>query len=281
MSGKAVLNSKKVRKHSKSVKVKNSEKPNYGYVALKPFLGMAIVGIIGLIVALVGLAGLFIHWSLSWVLLLVGIPVAFVGLYIGASYIPMHYLLLKPRNYSQLWNQVAKNEGVKGNEHLLDAGCGTGSVSINWAKILNKGKVVGIDIYEGMSGNSPTQAYRNAELEGVISRVEFKHGNILEIPYPDNTFDIVTAGSVLHELHKEEDKIKALKEIKRVLKPSGKFITVELLRDARMSLAMLFFALVWKPKQYWINLLKKAGFKNLKIEEGKRYINYATYIVQK
>jgi ubiquinone/menaquinone biosynthesis C-methylase UbiE len=277
MSGKAVLNSKKVAKHSKSVKVKSSGKPNYGYVALKPFLGMALVGIVGLIVAL---AGLFINWSLRWVLLLVGIPVAFVGLYIGASYIPMHYLLLKPRYTTNIWKQVAENEGVKGDEYLLDAGCGTGSVAISWAKILGKGKVVGIDIYGGMSGNSPAQAYRNAELEGVINRVEFKNGNILEIPYPDNTFDIVTAGSVLHELDKEEDKIKALKEIKRVLKPGGKFMTIELLRNARMSLAMLFFALVWKPKQYWINLLKKTGFRKLKVEEHKRYINYALYIAQ-
>jgi ubiquinone/menaquinone biosynthesis C-methylase UbiE len=180
-----------------------------------------------------------------------------------------------------MWKQVAENEGVKGNEYLLDAGCGTGSVAISWAKILNKGKVVGIDIYGGMSGNSPAQAYRNAELEGVINRVEFKYGNILEIPYPDNTFDIVTAGSVLHELHEEGDKIKALKEIKRVLKPGGKFITIELLRDARMFLAMLFFALVWKPKQYWVNLLGKTGFRNLKTKENKRYINYAVYIAQK
>ncbi|MGQ9721814.1 MAG: class I SAM-dependent methyltransferase [Candidatus Jordarchaeum sp.] len=172
------------------------------------------------------LAGFFIDWSLSWVLMLIGIPVAFVGLYIGASYIPMHYLLLRPRYFSNMWKQIAENESVKGDEYLLDAGCGTGSVAINWAKILDKGKVVGIDIYGGMSGNSPDQAYRNAELEGVINRIEFKNGNILEIPYPDNTFDIVTAGSVLHELRDEEEKIKALKEIKRVLKSGGKFITV-------------------------------------------------------
>jgi ubiquinone/menaquinone biosynthesis C-methylase UbiE len=277
MSGKAVLNSKKVRGQSKRVKVKSSEKPNYGYVALKPFLGIAIVGIIGLIVAL---AGLFIDWSLSWVLLLVGIPIAFVGLYIGASYIPMHYFLLRPRYITNVWKRIAENEGINGDEYLLDAGCGTGSVAISWAKILNKGKVVGIDIYGGMSGNSPTQAYRNAELEGVINRVEFKCGNILEIPYPDNTFDIVTAGSVLHELHEEEYKIKALKEIKRVLKPGGKFIIIELLRDARMFLAMLFFAFVWKPKQYWIKLLEKTGFRKLKTEENKRYINYAVYTAQ-
>lgn len=171
MSRKTVLNSKKVKNQYKRVKVKNSEKPSYGYVALKPFLGVTIVGIIGLIVAL---AGLFINWSLSWVLLLVGIPVAFVGLYIGASYIPMHYLLLRPRYATNMWKQIAENEGVRGNEYLLDAGCGTGSTTISWAKILNEGKVVGIDIYGGMSGNSPAQAYRNAELEGVIDRVEFK-----------------------------------------------------------------------------------------------------------
>ncbi|MFB0561908.1 MAG: class I SAM-dependent methyltransferase [Candidatus Lokiarchaeia archaeon] len=278
MSKKAVLNPKKGTKITEKVKVNKNEKPNYGYVALKPFLGVTIIGIVGLIVAL---AGFFIDWSLSWVLLLIGIPVAFVGLYIGASYIPMHYLLLRPRYHINMWKQIFENEGFKGDEHLLDVGCGTGSTSINWAKLLKKGKVIGIDIYSGMSGNSPDLAYRNAEIEGVIDRVEFKYGNVLEIPYPNNTFDIVTVGSVLHELREEEDKIKALNEIKRVLKPGGKFITVELLRNAKMFLAMLFFAFVWKPKQYWTNLLEKTGFKNLKIEEYKRYINYAMYIAQK
>jgi len=84
---KAVLKSEK---GEASKKVNGSQKPNYGYVALKPFLGITIMGMIGLIVAS---AGFFIDWSLNWVLLLVGVPVAFVGLYIGASYIPMHYLL--------------------------------------------------------------------------------------------------------------------------------------------------------------------------------------------
>ncbi len=259
------------------VKVKKDEKPNYGYVALNFFLGITIVGIIGLIIAL---AGIFIDWSLSWVLLLVGVPLSFVGLYIGASYIPMHYLLLRPRYFFNMWKQIFENEGFKGDEHLLDVGCGTGSVSINWAKLLKKGKVVGIDIYSGMSGDSPAQAYRNAEIEGVIDRVEFKYGNVLEIPYPDNTFDIVTAGSVLHEIHEEENKIKAVKEILRVLKPGGKFITIELLRDARMFLAMLFFAFVWKPKKYWVDLLNRNGFKNLKTEEYTRYVNYAMFIAQ-
>ncbi len=274
-----VLGKKAVLKPQKGEALKKrSQKPNYGYVALKPFLRVTIVGVMGLLLAL---AGFLIDSPLSWILLLIGIPVAFVGLYFGSSYIPMHYLLLRPRYTSNMWKQVAEKEGVKYEEHLLDVGCGTGSVAISWAKILDKGKVVGIDIYGGMSGNSPDQAYKNAEIESVIDRIEFKYGNILEIPYPDNTFNTVTAGSVLHELHGDEDKIKALKEIRRVLKPGRKFITIELLRDTKMLFAMLFFAFVWKPKQYWANLLEKTGFKNVKIEEGKRYINYAIYVAQK
>ncbi len=278
MSKKAVLKSTKESKTHKRANIKKDEKPNYGYVALKFFLGITVLGIIGLIIAL---TGLFTDWSLNWILILVGAPIAFVGLYIGASYIPMHYLLLRPRYLSNMWKQIAKNEGVKGDEYLLDVGCGTGSLSINWAKILKKGRVVGMDIYSGMSGNSPDQAIRNAEIEGVSDRVEFKYGNILEIPFPDNTFEIVTAGSVLHEVHEEEDKVKALKEIIRVLKPGGKFITVELLRNAKMYAAMLFFAFVWKTKRHWVDLLENAGFKNLKAEEYKRYINYAMFIAQK
>jgi precorrin-6B methylase 2 len=39
-----------------------------------------------------------------------------------------------------MWKRVAEKEGVNGDEYLLDAGCGTGSVAISWAKILKKGK---------------------------------------------------------------------------------------------------------------------------------------------
>ena len=252
--------------------------PHYGYIALNYFLMVAILGIIGLIIALVGLN---IDGYLGWILFLVGVPVAFVGLYIGTSYIPLYYFLLRSDITDNLWKHILDTEGFRGDEFVLDVGCGMGGTSIKLIKHLKKGKLVGIDIFSGVSGRSPDPAYRNAKIEGVIDRVEFKYGNVLEISYPDNTFNLVTASSVLHELHNNDDKIKALKEIYRVLKPGGRLITIELLRDVKMFLWLLFFAFVFKPKKFWVDLINKSEFLNLKVSEYSRFLSYSVFIAQK
>jgi ubiquinone/menaquinone biosynthesis C-methylase UbiE len=115
-----------------------------------------------------------------------------------------------------------------------------GRASINLAKQLTTGKVVGIDIFEGVSGTSPEPARRNAKIEGDAGKVEFKHGNILRAPFNDNTFDVVNAGSVLHEIHGRENQQKAMQEIHRVLKPGGKFVTLKILRTPKIFLLASF-----------------------------------------
>jgi ubiquinone/menaquinone biosynthesis C-methylase UbiE len=77
------------------------------------------------------------------------------------------------------------------------------------AKNLKTGRVVGIDIWDKkeIPGNSPERAYENAEIEGVKDKVEFRYGNVLEIPFPGQTFDLVTCGSVLNNLSGEKEKL--------------------------------------------------------------------------
>jgi SAM-dependent methyltransferase len=121
-----------------------------------------------------------------------------------------------------------------------------------------------------LSGNSPERAYKNAEIEGVRSRIEFKFGNVLEIPFGDDVFDIVTCSSVLNNLHGEENRIKALKEIFRVLKPKGKCMLLEPLRNFRMFCAFTPFAVFQLGKREdWENYAKTAGFSNVRSFERK------------
>jgi len=85
----------------------------------------------------------------------------------------------------------------EGEQKILDVVCGMGRASIGLAKQLTTEKVVGIDIFRGMRGTSPEPAHRNAKIEGVADKVEFKHGNVLSAPFKSNTFDVVSASSVL------------------------------------------------------------------------------------
>ena len=87
-------------------------------------------------------------------------------------------------------------------------------------------KVTVTDLWIPGSGvTSLKTAKNNAEIEGVIDRVEFKKADARNIPYPDNYFDIVVASFVLHMIYKNRDT--AFKEMIRVLKPGGKFAIIE------------------------------------------------------
>jgi ubiquinone/menaquinone biosynthesis C-methylase UbiE len=258
--------------------MKTQEKPKYGFVAWKYFACMGAIGFVGLAAVLMTFQfplGLLVTWSLR----LVGAPIAFVGLYMGISYIFLYEKAFKSRG--DVWSRIVEFSQLKGDEEILEVGCGTGSGSINLAKKLPKAKIVGIDIFEGVSGKSPDTALKNAQIEGVADRVNFRYGNALKIPYQDKTFDVVTMGSVLHELHSEKDKTKALREIYRVLRPGGKFITLELVRNKKLALCVLVFAPVWKPKEYWPPLIERAGFRNVVTHTFRSLISFAVFTAEK
>jgi len=254
------------------------KKPNYGYTAVKYFAYMGVIGLIGLCVALIGT---FLTPPFSTLLMLVGIPVAFVGFWIAVSYAILYNSLFKREPQGKLWRKITEFLDIRGDEKILDVGCGTGRASINLAKQLTLGKVTGIDIFGGVSGTSPDPALRNAKIEGVVDKVEFKHGNILRIPFKDNAFDVVNASSVLHEIHGDEDQQKAMREIYRVLKPTGKFVTLEILRTPKLFLVTLLFGFVWSPKERWMDLLKRSGLKNLKVAVVKGLLDAGIFVAEK
>ena len=261
----------------KSINGKDENKLNYGLIGVKYYVYMVIIGIIGILIAVIGSQ---VFFPLNIILLFVGIPIAFICLYIGLSYIPFYFFMLKPGEEIDYWHGVFEKY-IQGNEYVLDVGCGTGRIAIKVAKLLDTGNVVGIDLFKGSSGYSPDPAYRNAKIEGVSEKTEFKHGNLLKLEFLDNTFDTITSSSVLHDVHGDKNKEEAMKEIFRVLKPGGKFIAFEMYRDVRMHLAFLLFSFVFKPKHYWIELLNKFDFKNIKVEDYSQYLNYGLYIAEK
>lgn len=101
----------------------------------------------------------------------------------------------------------------------LDAGCGGGRYVVALAK-LGAAKVVGIDISEG----ALAAAKARVDARGIGDRVELRLASVLEIPFPDATFDYVVSSGVIH--HTPDPK-KAYAELVRVLKPGGKlFLSV-------------------------------------------------------
>ena len=111
----------------------------------------------------------------------------------------------------------------RGDEQVLDVGCGRGMMLIAAAKRLDAGKATGIDLWRSVdqSGNSLEATRRNVELEGVAQRVDLKDGDARALPFADGAFDLVMSSFVVHNMHDRGDRQKALSEMLRVLKSGG------------------------------------------------------------
>lgn len=106
-----------------------------------------------------------------------------------------------------------------GDETALDIACGTGDITFGLARRLKSGHAIGLDITQAMLDI----AERKRKGAG-MSNVSFHRGDILNLPFSDETFDGVTAGYALRNV---PDISAALFEIKRVLKPGGRVLSLD------------------------------------------------------
>lgn len=104
---------------------------------------------------------------------------------------------------------------LRSGEHVVDVGCGAGIDSMIAAKMVGPaGEVVGIDMTPAMV----QKANRNATAAG-IRNVQFRQGFAESLPVADGWADVVISNGVLNLF---PDKLAGLKEMARVLKPSGR-----------------------------------------------------------
>jgi SAM-dependent methyltransferase len=126
----------------------------------------------------------------------------------------------KVRDREQLLDRIP----WRGDERVLDVGCGRGLMLVGAAKRLTTGRATGIDIWqaEDLSGNCPEATLENAEREGVRERVEVKTADMRKLPFDDAAFDVVVSCAAIHNLYDAGDRAQAIREIARVLKPGGR-----------------------------------------------------------
>ncbi len=149
-------------------------------------------------------------------------------------------------------------------ELVLDAGCGSGLTACHLAKT-NGCKIIGVDISPEMI----EKASLRADKEGVSHLVEFRVADVNNLPFKDNSFDLVMAESITVFL----DKVKVYKEFYRVLKPEGRLadlemaLQVELPSDLRTQLERCYGSGT-NPLllEEWRNALVQAGFEDVEIK---------------
>jgi SAM-dependent methyltransferase len=106
---------------------------------------------------------------------------------------------------------------LKSDFHILDMGCGPGTITVGLGKYVPRGSITGVDLAPEVIAQAKQLAEQTEG--GMPSNVRFTTGNVLEgLDFPDGHFDVVFMSQVL--IHIPEP-VKALKELRRVLKAGG------------------------------------------------------------
>jgi arsenite methyltransferase len=135
------------------------------------------------------------------------------------------------------WANILAELSLRGDEQLLDLGCGRGAVLLMAARLLPKGKAIGVDLWKSsdQSGNSRSITQRNAELEGVAERIELHTADMQKLPFAGDSFDVVLSSLAIHNIKDSAGRIQAINEAVRVLKPGGKLVIADFRETQRYA----------------------------------------------
>ncbi|MBF4461006.1 MULTISPECIES: class I SAM-dependent methyltransferase [unclassified Rathayibacter] len=147
------------------------------------------------------------------------------------------YWYVSLRGKFVLWDRLLSTVALPSGARVLDLGCGHGMVSIMTALRSPESTVTGIDLWRSIdqSGNTPDAARSNAELNGVGDRVRFDTGDMTKLPYPDGSFDLVTASVSIHNIRSREGRRTAIAEAARVLAPGGRIVAADIRRTTEYA----------------------------------------------
>lgn len=114
---------------------------------------------------------------------------------------------------------------LKPGEHVLDMGCGTGTLAILAKRQVGDGLVYGVDA----SPEMVVRAGEKAKRAGV--EIVLKEGAVQDLPLADASVDVVLCTLMLHHVPKRA-RAQIAREVRRVLKPGGRFLAVDFMKPS-------------------------------------------------
>ncbi|HEX4818883.1 MAG TPA: class I SAM-dependent methyltransferase [Acidimicrobiales bacterium] len=199
----------------------------YGLDAPGALIGIASVGIVLLVVGVVTLPAVAI----------VGIVLlAYAVLHVWGS------AVAKVRRARRMLDRIP----WRGDEEVLDVGCGHGLLLVESARHLTTGRAVGIDVWRQKDQwhNSREATIETARRAGVADRVDVRDGDATALVFEDASFDVVVSSLVLHNIRDRDERTRAIREIARVLKPGGHVAILDLAHTSDYAKTLLSEGLV-------------------------------------
>lgn len=111
---------------------------------------------------------------------------------------------------------LAEQVRIRAAHRVLDLACGTGTLTVLLKKTVPQAEVVGLDGDSQILEIAETKA-RKAGVE-----IRFEKGMSFDLPFDNESFDRIVSSLFFHHLTRE-NKLKTLREVRRILKPNGEF----------------------------------------------------------
>src|SRR5258708_11514253 len=133
------------------------------------------------------------------------------------------FVIWKWRQRTTVRREMLDSISWRGDERVLDVGCGSGLMLNGAAAKLKSGKAIGIDVWSPSSGGGNLELlWKNALAEGVADRIDFRRADARAMPFENGLFDVVFSSGALHHISSRNvDHDQAVGEMVRVLKPGG------------------------------------------------------------
>jgi ubiquinone/menaquinone biosynthesis C-methylase UbiE len=174
-------------------------------------------------------------------------------------FLPLYDPLVSWMGFGRAREELIEHANVQPNHHVLDIGCGTGTLAVQLKRQYPAAHVFGLD----PDPKALRRAKAKTERAGVS--VEFKEGFADELPYERASFDRVFSSFMFHHLE-GGDRERALREVLRVLRPGGSFHLVDFIVSDQGGFFHRFINSHAEMKdnsnERLLQLMNRAGFTN-------------------
>ena len=143
------------------------------------------------------------------------------------------------------WRRFAARRLTKDVGTILDVATGTGDLAIDFARRAGGARVCGIDFSRKMMELAVVKTARG----GLSERIDYIEGDATAIPFGDDSFDAAGAAFGIRNV---PDKIGMIGEMRRVVKPGGKVMILEMTFPKNLKLRAFF---IW----YFKNIIPRLG----------------------